>query len=72
ASTKPIAAAARMAANKSPGHDRALTAHKQALALFSTYAQSGDDPALKVFAEKTLPTLRMHEKHVKELAAAHS
>lgn len=47
-------------------------AHKQALALFSTYAQSGEDPALKEFAKKTLPTLRMHEKHLKTLAAAHS
>lgn len=47
-------------------------AHKQALALFSTYAQSGEDPALKEFAKKMLPTLRMHEKHVKNLAAAHS
>ncbi|GLS40131.1 membrane protein [Mesorhizobium tianshanense] len=47
-------------------------AHKQALALFSTYAQSGEDPALKEFAKKTLPTLRMHEKHLKNLAAAHS
>ncbi|MER8376645.1 DUF4142 domain-containing protein [Mesorhizobium sp. M1396] len=46
-------------------------AHKQAVALFSTYARSGDDPALKEFAKKTLPTLRMHEKHVKELAVAH-
>ena len=47
-------------------------AHKQALALFSTYAQSGEDPALKEFAKKTLPTLRMHEKRLKNLAAAHS
>lgn len=47
-------------------------AHKQALALFSTYAQSGEDPAMKEFAKKTLPTLRMHEKHIKELVAAHS
>ncbi|TPJ17801.1 DUF4142 domain-containing protein [Mesorhizobium sp. B2-7-3] len=46
-------------------------AHKQAVALFSTYAKSGDDPALKEFAKKTLPTLKMHEKHVKELGAAH-
>ncbi|RUV23362.1 DUF4142 domain-containing protein [Mesorhizobium sp. M7A.F.Ca.MR.245.00.0.0] len=46
-------------------------AHKEAVALFSGYAQSGDDPAMKEFAKKTLPTLQMHEKHVKELAAAH-
>ncbi|WP_296746044.1 DUF4142 domain-containing protein [Mesorhizobium sp.] len=46
-------------------------AHKDAVALFSTYANSGDDPAIKEFAKKTLPTLKMHEKHVKELAVAH-
>ncbi|ESX06348.1 membrane protein [Mesorhizobium sp. LSJC268A00] len=46
-------------------------AHKEAVALFSSYANSGDDPAMKEFAKKTLPTLQMHEKHVKELAAAH-
>ncbi|WP_292142361.1 DUF4142 domain-containing protein, partial [Mesorhizobium sp.] len=45
-------------------------AHKEAVALFSTYAKSGDDPAMKEFAKKTLPTLKMHEKHVKELAVA--
>ncbi|RVB78935.1 MULTISPECIES: DUF4142 domain-containing protein [unclassified Mesorhizobium] len=47
-------------------------AHKQALALFSTYARSGEDPALKEFAKKTLPTLRMHEERIKDLVAAHS
>lgn len=46
-------------------------AHKKAVALFSAYANSGDDPALKEFAKATLPVLKMHEKHVKELAAAH-
>lgn len=46
-------------------------AHKDAVALFSTYAKSGDDPAMKEFAKKTLPVLKMHEKHVKELAVAH-
>ncbi|MFA6156968.1 DUF4142 domain-containing protein [Mesorhizobium sp.] len=46
-------------------------AHKQAVALFSTYAQSGDDPALKEFAKKTLPTLQMHEMHLKDVAALH-
>ncbi|AZO22263.1 MULTISPECIES: DUF4142 domain-containing protein [unclassified Mesorhizobium] len=46
-------------------------AHKDAVALFSTYAKSGDDPAMKEFAKKELPVLKMHEKHVKELAVAH-
>ncbi|RRH95274.1 DUF4142 domain-containing protein [Mesorhizobium tamadayense] len=46
-------------------------AHKDAVALFSTYAKSGDDPAMKEFAKKTLPALKMHEKHAKELAVAH-
>jgi len=46
-------------------------AHKDAVALFSTYANSGDDPAMKEFAKKTLPVLKMHEKHVKALAVAH-
>jgi putative membrane protein len=46
-------------------------AHRQAVALFSTYANSGDDPAMKEFAKKTLPVLKMHEKHVKDLAVAH-
>ncbi|MER8710420.1 DUF4142 domain-containing protein [Mesorhizobium sp. M1088] len=43
----------------------------QALALFSAYANSGDHPATKEFAKKTLPVLQMHERHVKDLAAAH-
>jgi putative membrane protein len=47
-------------------------AHKQAVALFSSYALSGDDPALKEFAKKTLSMLQMHEMHVRDLAAAHS
>ncbi|WP_217575564.1 DUF4142 domain-containing protein [Mesorhizobium sp. GbtcB19] len=46
-------------------------AHRQAVALFSTYANSGDDPAMKEFAKKTLSVLKMHEKHVKALAVAH-
>ena len=48
-----------------------MDAHTQAVALFSTYANSGDDPAMKEFAKKTLPVLKMHEKHVKELVVAH-
>lgn len=46
-------------------------AHKQAVAMFSTYARFGDDPALKEFAKKTLETLKMHEMHLKDVAAVH-
>ncbi|WP_309145402.1 DUF4142 domain-containing protein [Mesorhizobium sp. Mes31] len=46
-------------------------AHKQAVAMFSTYARSDDDPALKEFAKKTLETLEMHEMHLKDVAAVH-
>lgn len=47
-----------------------LVAHQEAVALFTAYANSGDDPALKEFAKKTLETLTMHERQAKELAAA--
>ncbi|MGX5828277.1 DUF4142 domain-containing protein [Mesorhizobium sp. 43Arga] len=46
-------------------------AHKQAVAMFSTYARSGDDPALKEFAKRTLEVLKMHEMHLKDVAAVH-
>jgi putative membrane protein len=48
-----------------------VDAHKEAVALFSAYAGNGDDPALREFAKKTLPTLKMHERHIKEVQAAH-
>jgi putative membrane protein len=50
--------------------DMQAKAHSEAVALFQNYAQSGDDPALKEFAKKTLPVLQQHERHVKELLAA--
>ena len=44
-----------------------VKAHDEAVALFRNYANSGDDPALKEFAKKTLPVLEKHQEHVKEL-----
>lgn len=45
-------------------------AHDEAIALFTTYAQSGDDPRLTDFARRTVPTLRMHANHVQRLSGA--
>lgn len=42
--------------------------HHKAVDLFEKEAQSGADPALKGFAEKTLPTLRDHLKMAEDLA----
>jgi putative membrane protein len=37
-----------------------VSAHKDAVSLFERYAKSGDDPKLKDWAAKTLPTLQHH------------
>ncbi|MBK5956962.1 DUF305 domain-containing protein [Rhodoplanes elegans] len=37
-----------------------VQAHNDAVALFTTYAQSGDNAELKQWAEKTLPELKQH------------
>ena len=37
-----------------------LNGHKEAVALFEDYAKSGDNPALKSWAAKTLPHLQEH------------
>ena len=42
-------------------------AHKEAVSLFTSYAESGTDPALKKFAADTLPVLRSHQQHLSEL-----
>lgn len=42
-------------------------AHKEAVSLFSAYARHGEDPVLKDFAAKTLPTLEKHKDHVEHV-----
>jgi putative membrane protein len=42
-------------------YDRAqMEAHREAVALFESYAQTGDNPDLKQWAAKTLPHLKAH------------
>ena len=47
--------------------DQQVEAHEQAVALFTNYAQSGDQAELKAFAQKTLPVLQRHLEHVRGL-----
>jgi len=50
--------------------DQQLSAHQDAIALFSGYAEGGDNDKLKSFAEKTLPTLQEHQQMVTSAQAA--
>jgi putative membrane protein len=43
--------------------------HKDAVSLFERYAKGGDNPKLKDWADKTLPTLRHHLDMANELTA---
>jgi len=43
--------------------------HEKDIALFKKEAASGQDPDAKAFASATLPTLRMHLKKIREIAA---
>jgi putative membrane protein len=47
--------------------DEQLNAHQDAVATFKNYASNGPTPALKSFAEKTLPTLEHHLQMVQDL-----
>ena len=44
-----------------------VDAHKEAVDLFKKYASKGDDPDVKQFAEKTLPTIEHHLDEAKKL-----
>jgi len=48
--------------------DMQTQAHMEAVALFQTYAGSGEDAVIVGFAKQTLPTLVTHEHHIKMLA----
>ncbi|GGE43220.1 hypothetical protein GCM10007276_20610 [Agaricicola taiwanensis] len=47
--------------------DAQVDAHEKAVALFTTYSKSGDQPALKDFATKTLPVLQKHYDHIQKM-----
>ncbi|HJT98871.1 MAG TPA: DUF4142 domain-containing protein [Rhodanobacteraceae bacterium] len=62
----------RLQAMKGDEFDRAYSEqmvkdHEDAVALFKKEASSGSDPALKSFAQKTLPTLEEHLEMAKAL-----
>jgi len=44
-----------------------ISAHQEAVALFSNYASNGDDVQVVAFAKDTLPTLQMHLDHAQTL-----
>jgi predicted outer membrane protein len=47
-----------------------LTGHQETVTLFDQFAQNGDHPQLKQFAQQTLPSLREHLQMVQELRSA--
>lgn len=49
-----------------------LSAHQDAVKLFGDYASNGPTPALKEFAQKTLPKLEHHLAMVKELSGKYT
>jgi putative membrane protein len=45
-----------------------LKDHQEDAQLFDSYAQSGDDPQLKAFAQKTAPVIHAHLKTAESLS----
>ncbi len=50
--------------------DAQVKGHNDAVKLFKSYAQSGDNPELKAAAEKNLPMIQSHLDEAKSLKAA--
>lgn len=50
--------------------DMQTGAHLEAVSLFETYAETGDDPEVVRFAEATLPVLEAHKRHILEIVAS--
>ncbi len=48
-------------------HSDQVSAHKDAVSLFQRYANGGDNPGLKDWAGKTLPTLQNHLQMAQQL-----
>jgi putative membrane protein len=46
-----------------------VSGHKDAVSLFERYSKNGDNPKLKDWASKTLPTLRHHLEMAQDLSA---
>lgn len=44
-----------------------MIAHDEAVMLFRTYAENGENKALQKFAEATLPALEQHQAHIMNL-----
>ena len=49
--------------------DAQVTAHEEAVALFTAYSENGDNAELKAFAAETLPVLKEHLEDVQALDA---
>ena len=49
--------------------DGQRAAHNEAVALYTAYAQGGENPALKAFAQKHLPALTRHLDHIRRIEA---
>jgi putative membrane protein len=47
-----------------------VAAHQDAVSLFQAYSQQGDNPDLRSWASKTLPTLQQHLQHAQSLNAS--